>query len=179
MDLELKGLEISQVLSSGWTDALEKQTICIEEVAFPESIRDTTSYIREFATLPKAVFVVAKVKGTVVGYAAGAQLESFEEVPGVKQDPHFGLKDTFYLESVAVLPEYQGKGIGKQLIRSIMLGARKNGYQYISAHMKEGFAERWKGVPLAQFDNYYDTGETFEYFRRELKPGTEPSPTKK
>jgi ribosomal protein S18 acetylase RimI-like enzyme len=164
-------LEVSQISVSDWTDAFDKQITHIEEEAFPHTLGDTRHYLRKLVDLPGAVFIAAKVKGTIVGYAAGAKLENFGEVPGVKQDPHFDLEDTFYLESMAVLSEYQGKGIGKHLFSSIALRTRKNGFQYIAGHMKEGFAERWRGVPLAQFDNYYGTGETFEYFRRELKLG--------
>jgi GNAT superfamily N-acetyltransferase len=164
-------LEISQISSSAWTDAFEKELMHIEEKAFPRTIGDSASYLGKLAKLPDAVFLVARMKGTMVGYAAGAKLENFEEVPGVRQDLHFDLEDTFYLESVAVIPEYQGKGIGKQLLRSIILRTKKKGFQYIAGHMKEGFAERWRGVPLAQFNNYYGTGKTFEYFRRELKLG--------
>lgn len=37
-------------------------------------------------------------------------------------------KKTLFIEAVSVLPEYQGRGLGKNLIRSSLEFALKNGY---------------------------------------------------
>ncbi len=165
------GLAIVKIEPGTWTTKLEQGIMNIEQV-FPVSLQDSISYLKWIANLPDSVFLVAKMNDLIVGYTAGAKLEYFGDISGVTRDPHFGVEDTFYLESVAVLKSEQSKGVGKQLLRAILLRARKNNFRYISGHMRKGFAEKWRGVPLAQFADYYRTGEVYEYFRRELKFGS-------
>ncbi|MBI2430216.1 MAG: GNAT family N-acetyltransferase [Ignavibacteriales bacterium] len=63
---------------------------------------------------------VAEVKGHVVGYARGK----------INQE-----QNRFYLESLYVLPEFQGKGIGMELLKMVELKAKE--LQYL---------EIWLGV---------------------------------
>ncbi len=69
---------------------------------------------------PNVWSFVAEVKGHVVGYARGK----------VNQD-----QNRFYLESLYVLPEFQGKGIGTELLKLVELKAKE--LQYL---------EIWLGV---------------------------------
>lgn len=69
---------------------------------------------------PNISSFVAEVKGHVVGYARGK----------INQD-----QNRFYLESLYVLPEFQGKGIGAELLK--MVEAKAKELQYL---------EIWLGV---------------------------------
>jgi ribosomal protein S18 acetylase RimI-like enzyme len=137
-----EGCDIVVVSKDEW-DQYRSEIIQIENV-FPSTLRDTESYLRSILDFDKPIFLVARIDGRPVGYLAGAALESFSEIPGVKQDPHCGMKDTIYLESHAVLEEFQSRGIGKFLMRNFVLRARQLDYQYIAAHVKQGFARARK-----------------------------------
>jgi len=165
------GCEILEVRPETWTRQFEQEIMKIEQV-FPVSLRDTAAYLKWISELEDSVFLVAKMNDSIVGYVAGAGLEQFGDIPGTKQDPHFGVGDTVYLESFAVLGDYQGKGIGRQLIKAFLLRTKKKNFRFVSGHMHEGFAQRWRGISLQQFQDYYQTGQVFEYFRRELEFGT-------
>jgi len=58
------------------------------------------------------LIVVDKKTGEIVAYSMGAPLEDYSFL---KDDTHYGENDTIYIESTAVLPEYQNQGIGKLL----------------------------------------------------------------
>jgi len=48
-----------------------------------------------------------------------------------KKDSHYGMWDTFHLESVAVLPEYRGSGIGKKMLERFMRDVKQRKYKRI------------------------------------------------
>lgn len=60
--------------------------------------------------------IVAEIKGHIVGYARG------------KHDP---AHNRYYLESLYVLPEFQGKGIGSDLLKMIEQKARDNNHDSV------------------------------------------------
>jgi len=52
----------------------------------------------------------------VVGYLPADALERFTDVPGVEADPHCGRRDTIYIASVAVAPQWRRRGLGILLL---------------------------------------------------------------
>jgi len=69
-----------------------------------------------------SICIVAKINKHIVGFAWGYQvsanpdLDSYLDAPGV----HASLQGTFfYLDECALIPSYQGKGIGKKLVQHI------------------------------------------------------------
>ena len=49
-------------------------------------------------------------------------------------DFHYGRGDSFYIESTAVLPAYQGKGIGTMMKKSLIEEVKEEGYKRITCH---------------------------------------------
>ena len=140
------------------------------ESSFPRDLRDTSDYYKWISQQNRAILLVVKIRGgKTVGYIVGAELEKFGNLPGVRQDSHFGLRDTVYAESIALLREYRGKGIGRRLIKAFLLRARRTKFRYFSAHARRGFAERLGGTIIWHTRNYYGTHLEYEYFRRELR----------
>ena len=77
---------------------------------------------------PNAVCVFAKSDEGLVGFAWGYQMElnaeasSYLEAPRIHECLHGGF---FYIDEVALLLPYRGKGIGKNLVQAITQGKEK------------------------------------------------------
>ncbi len=165
------GCEIVEVKPGAWDSALEQSIMNLESV-FPPELMDPPSYLKSISEQQNAIFLVAKMEGKIVGYIVGGELERFGDISGVKEDAHFGIGDTVYAESIAVLPDYQGKGIGRHLLRAFLLRAHRKKFRYVAAHAPEGYAEKWGGTLFRQVGNYYGSNRTYEYFRREIRSGS-------
>jgi GNAT superfamily N-acetyltransferase len=147
--------------------------VLIEEASFPPSIRDSPTYLVKLAESPLELFLLATVTpdDKVVGYLAAERLELFEDVPGVRFDPHYGLGDSIYLASVAVLEPYRHKGIGTEMQASCLSLARKSNFQRVTAHVRSGALERMRlsGRVLQTFGDWYRTGEPYDYVELRLR----------
>lgn len=59
----------------------------------------------------------------IIGYLMSSKIEDDVRC---KKDKHYGMNDSIYLDSVAILPLYQGKGLGKKLFKKFLgLASRK------------------------------------------------------
>ena len=71
---------------------------------------------------PDAICVIAECEERVIGFAWGYRVTADQDLTNALDAP--GLHDAisgdfFYLDECAVAPEFQGSGIGKQLVESI------------------------------------------------------------
>lgn len=142
----------------------------LEEV-FAEELRDSPRTYHRLIGKEGALFLIATVGGRIIGLICGAPLETFPDIPGVKQDPHYGIGDTFYILSHSVAKDYQGRGIGRTLMRALLSRIKMKGIRYAAAHVRQGFAAKWNALSLRIFRDWYGSGTTFEYYRRELTFG--------
>lgn len=86
----------------------------------PRSVVDLPElqiYIADFGTRPGDYCMVAEVEGTVVGAAWSRIMEDYGHID-----------DSTPSLAISVLPEHRGLGIGTQLIDSLLLLLRENGY---------------------------------------------------
>jgi len=153
-----------------------QDVVRIEEASFPSSIRDSASQLLKLAESPLALFLLADVPPTnkIVGYLSAERLELFEDVPGIKQDPHFMLGDTVYLSSVAVLEPYRHQGIGMTMQRACLeLAKERQTFKRLTLHVVKGSLTKMglEGQVLSSFGNYYQTGKTYDYVEVPLKLG--------
>ena len=144
-----------------------KEVVMIEVASFPVSIRDSASQLLQLAQSPLALFLLAHLHPTnnVVGYLSAERLELFDDIPGVSQDSHFGLGDTVYLSSVAVLRPYRHQGIGMAMQKECLQLARHAGFKRVTAHVALGSLKRMRlvGRAIEAFSNWYGTEKTYEY----------------
>jgi GNAT superfamily N-acetyltransferase len=74
--------------------------------------------------------------------AEGGEKEAFDELPKIVEDHigkmHPGYKlheeNTFYVDSIAVLPDFQRKGIGTNLLKRLLSEAREEKYDVLVVH---------------------------------------------
>ena len=86
----------------------------------PRSVVDLPElqiYIADFGTRPGDYCMVAEVEGTVVGAAWSRIMEDYGHID-----------DSTPSLAISLLPEHRGLGIGIQLIDSLLLLLRENGY---------------------------------------------------
>jgi GNAT superfamily N-acetyltransferase len=92
-------------------------------------IRQIVSDLRREMAKPGSRCLAAFEKTDVIGFVWGYEIEINEDTDAYLEAP--GLRDLasgtyFYLDETAVIPERQGKGIGKQLVRQIILDQERN-----------------------------------------------------
>jgi GNAT superfamily N-acetyltransferase len=162
-----KGIAIEEVSPEDWPE-IKNKILEVEEV-FPESLRQDEGDIANTFLDPASILVVIKDGGRIIGYAMGGPLEDYDYIEGVKKDANYGRKNTVYLESIALLSEYQGRGLGRELRHKFEEISRQRGYEYISGHIiAKAIADREDYVILTEFENWQDSGEDFVYHRRLL-----------
>ena len=89
----------------------------INQVCLPENY--STYFFMELHERYPETFIVAEVAGEIVGYIM-CRIES-----GLPDFGLLGITKRGHVISVAVLPEYQHKGIGDALMHEAMLGMRQ------------------------------------------------------
>jgi len=97
-------------------DDLEK-VVHINQVCLPENY--STYFFMDLYERHPETFIVAEVAGELAGYIM-CRIET-----GLPDFGLFGIAKRGHVISVAVLPEYQRKGIGEALIREAMLRMRQ------------------------------------------------------
>ena len=77
-----------------------------------------------------------------------------------------------YFYSFAVLPVYQGLGIGRKLLLTMIKECKKQGFSCIYSHSNEGQSahlfEKVGGVFITKRKNWFDTGNNYSLFKINL-----------
>lgn len=139
----------------------------IEDESFPPSLADSEKDLRRVADSPTGIFFALSLPPSprVLGYIAADLLENFPDIPGAASDPHFKKGNTIYLKSVAVHPDWRGRGLGTTLIRECLRLVSQKGIERVTAHIESGSVSRigLGARVLKSFENWYGTGRTFDY----------------
>jgi ribosomal protein S18 acetylase RimI-like enzyme len=129
--LETKLYQIYRCEPADW-EKIKKDVMGVKNSAFEAAVRENEKEIANYFLNEKGVCLVAyRKKGGIVAYIAGGHIEDDEYC---QFDGGFGLGNTFYIESIGVLPKFQNKGIGSLLTELQFSEVRKMGYQRITAH---------------------------------------------
>jgi len=115
-----------------WKD-IKQSIMKIENSAFEREVRQDEYDIESTFIDEKSICLIVKDKESkeIVAYTMSSPLEDYYFL---FFDSHYGKYNSLYLESIAVLPKYQGKGIGKLLIENLIEKARKRKYKRITLH---------------------------------------------
>jgi len=79
--------------------------------------------------------------------------------------------DYLLLDTVAILPEFQGKGLGKQLIGFAEQYAAANGYPEIRLYTNEKMTENipfYKNLGYSEYDRKVEDGFSRVYFKKRV-----------
>ena len=179
MSYEIKRFDSNAVRYDTFFGLYENDLMEIETRCFEESIQETWESKKELIEKSDiALFVFADHK--IIGEAYVAKDEAGDmgnpEYDENKDAQH--LAEVFdrmrkeggiYFMSFAVLPEYQGQGIGKDLIQTMFDQAKKEGFRVMYTHANEGTSEylfiKLGGEFIEKRVNWFDTGHDHSLYR--------------
>jgi hypothetical protein len=116
-----------------------------------------------------------RISGRFVGYALGSALENHDE-EGVGSDPHFGERNTFYLQAMATLPSAQNANeLENHILDALRERAIAAGFEFLSTLIEDRLREtapQWfqQATVLERLDNYLRSGVRFAYLQAPLQP---------
>jgi predicted N-acetyltransferase YhbS len=137
-----------------------KKVMKIENESFTKSEKQTKEDLLETIKCKDHIGIIAtNWHGKPLGYVLGAPIEIYDD-SDLKKDSHYGRHDTFYGESLAVVSEERKKGIGSLLFATMLLMARKKGYErYTSfAHTNLGFRKKFNPKIIEELEDYWGKG---------------------
>ncbi|MBN4081344.1 GNAT family N-acetyltransferase [Caldithrix abyssi] len=157
------------------------------EADYPQLIEISKSLAKEFgdkAILTKATIhkyfnktgslpFIARYRDEIIGYIIGVPLEELSHEPWARMDENFGKGNTLYTYAFVIQSEYKGNGYAKMLKRVFLSWAKKREQiEHITGHVVIGVSARFTGDIriLSRVENWQGTGQTFEYYRRDLEP---------
>ncbi|MBF0107234.1 MAG: aminotransferase class III-fold pyridoxal phosphate-dependent enzyme, partial [Deltaproteobacteria bacterium] len=115
-----------------------------------------------------------QVTGRVIAYALGSPLENYDEA-GVRDDPHYGESNTFYLQAMAVHPSVQNPTeLVATMFDQLKNHAEALGFEHFSTFIEADVvakAPQWLSSERTyhETENYLNSGIRFVYVRAPLK----------
>ena len=114
---------------------------------------------------------VARYKGQIIGYIIGIPIEFFKEEAWARHDRNMGKNNTIYTYAFIMKEKYRNVGgYAKTLKRIYLNWAKKNGFKYVTGHVKQGITQKFKGnIEIIKiFPKWYGSNLPFEFYRRNL-----------
>ena len=151
---------IEKISPSGW-ESIKEWVFSLEKLAFPEPLQQRPDDVERIFKSARSICLVARDKrGNVVGVLYGGPSQEYLECDGVTGD-----ENTYYLASIAVVPEMQNRGIGTLMREVLVTCAKEAGFRFIEEHSmsSEALARNW-GAEI--YENYADWSESGKKFTR-------------
>ena len=133
----------------------------------------TKATIHKYFNKKSSLPFIARYRGDIIGYIVGVPLEELNSEPWARMDENFGKYDTLYTYAFVIMTKYKGNGYAKMLKRVFLNWAKKRGsIRYVTGHVQVGANSLYSPQIkiINRIDNWQNTGKTFEYYRRELRP---------
>jgi ribosomal protein S18 acetylase RimI-like enzyme len=166
------------IIPQSFIDAHKEQLMELEETCFKESIQEDWDSKQELIKAAD-VAVFAFNNSGIVGEAyvsRGDCSELNDDVDGNHLKDLFVKMDeegAIYFMSFAILPEFQGKGIGERLLRKTINYCVDSGFKIVYAHAHKGVSshlfEKVGGKFIEKRENWFDTGDTYLLYKMNYK----------
>ena len=133
----------------------------------------TKATIHKYFNKKNSLPFIARYRGDIIGYIVGVPLEELNSEPWARMDENFGKYDTLYTYAFVIMTQYKGNGYAKMLKRVYLNWAKKRGsIQYITGHVQVGTNSLYSTDIniITRTENWQNSGKTFEYYRRKLRP---------
>jgi len=137
---------------------------------FGSSARFNRNSVKKYFNYPKTFPFIVRYKGEIQGFIVGAPLENFAKEEWAQYDENLGKGNTIYTYAYVVQKDKRNFGIAKMLKRVFQNTLRRKDYLYITGHVMEGVSLNFthQSHLVRKFDNWNNTGYTFEYYRSPL-----------
>ncbi len=138
---------------------------------FGEKMKFNRNSIRKYFNYPKTQPFIIRFKDDIEGFIIGVPLEHFAKESWVHCDENLGKGNTMYTYAYVVKKDFRYIGLAKMLKRVYQNALRRKGYTYITGHVMEGVSLHFtkKSHVVCKFNDWNNTGYTFEYYRCPLK----------
>ena len=133
----------------------------------------TKTTIQKYFNKPGSLPFIARYRGEIIGFIIGAPLEELSQEPWALLDQNFGKGNTLYTYAFIIMAQFKNNGYAKMLKRVYLSWAKKRMiFRFVTGLVKLGVSSRFTGEIkiVNRVDNWRETGETFEYYRRDLQP---------
>jgi [ribosomal protein S18]-alanine N-acetyltransferase len=137
----------------------------IEEVCFQPPMTFGRRYMRWLVQAQNAATWVAEDDGALTGFAIVEWTQAIHEISA-------------YIQTIEVLPEMRGQGVGRELLKHMERSALEAGASSIWLHVDVGnfgaicLYERNGFVCAGDEENYYAPGRGAYIYRKQVKNGT-------
>lgn len=158
-------IDLFALSPSDW-DQFASAIVQLERENFPPGLQDRPADLRALVESPTSIVIGVRTEdGRLGGYIASDVLECFGDVPGIRDDSHWGHQDTHYIASVVIRHNLRHRGIATALTRQCVRAAYDRGFRRVTAHMRAGAANKIDDGArvLGSYSNWYGTGRVFEY----------------
>ena len=143
------------------------------EKEYGEKVILTKTTIQKYSNKSGSLPFIARYREEIIGYIIGVPLEALSNEPWARMDENFGKENTLYTYAFVIQSEYKGNGYAKMLKRVFLSWAKKREeIEHITGHVINGISSRFTGdiKIINRIENWQGTGQTFEYYRRDLEP---------
>lgn len=133
----------------------------------------TKATIHKYFNKKSSLPFIARYRGDIIGYIVGVPLEELNSEPWARMDENFGKYDTLYTYAFVIMTQYKGNGYAKMLKRVYLNWAKKRGsIRYVTGHVQVGTDSLYSTdiKIINRTENWQNSGKTFEYYRRKLRP---------
>ncbi|MEM5828214.1 MAG: GNAT family N-acetyltransferase [Candidatus Aenigmatarchaeota archaeon] len=126
-------IEIFRTEPKDWKK-IRRDIMKIENSAFEKNVRQDEDDIKSTFLDERSVNLILVVNREIVGYTMGSPIEDYWYCEKyLEYNPEL-IRKTYYIESTAILPEYQGKGLGYILREELVKELKKEKYEYVASH---------------------------------------------
>lgn len=108
---------------------IKRSIMKIEADAFPQYDPQEDILANDFSNKNNIVILLRSSQGSIIGYAYAEPIGQLN--PRRKKEN----SDTAYITSIAIHPDFQGKGLAGHLHKSLDRMLRKRGYSYLEGHV--------------------------------------------
>jgi ribosomal protein S18 acetylase RimI-like enzyme len=122
----------------------------IEEACFQPPHRFSRTYMRQLIQQPDAATWIAEQDGRACGF-------------GIVEWTHEASNTVAYIQTLEVLPEFRGQGIGGELLQRMESSAREAGASEIWLHVD---AENAGAIRIYEKHGFMPTGREEDYYGR-------------
>ncbi|MDT8419069.1 MAG: GNAT family N-acetyltransferase [Desulfuromonadales bacterium] len=144
----------------------EADVMASEEI-FPENIREDSKSYLEAVSRPGSLAFVSRCHGeyagNVVGFPPCLEQQRLLRLGELET----GCANLIYLFNIVAMPQFQGQGVGKRMLQHFLEAAGSAGFSRVGGHFRgNGSLKNFLclgGERLASFDDWFGTGECYEY----------------
>lgn len=138
-------------------DLYQEKIQTLQEAVYEESRRTDIEVFKKAAKEYHGIALLAENNGNIRGITFCSPMHHHPLERGLRRDPYFEDEKTLYMIDTTVSPDYQGKGMGRDLKYALNLMADLKGFDRIHGRNRDRLAAYMLNInfSLGAIENYY------------------------